>query len=91
MLWPLLYKKNPKVPTSSSPKHYNVGMNYESLYQVLVTVIDYLASLWVNETQIVWSSKCQSRRPGVTLTAWMWQNWKKMFAGTSGIHQVLEI
>lgn len=31
----------------------------------------------MTETQIVWSSKCQSRRQGVTLTAWMWQNWKK--------------
>ena len=65
-------KKNPKVPTSLSPKHYiHVSMNYELLFQVLVTVN------LVTETQIVWSSKCWSRRPGVTLIAWMWQNWKK--------------
>ena len=67
-------KKNPKVPTSLSPKHYiHVSMNYELLFQVLVTVN------LVTETQIVWSSKCWSRRPGVTLIAWMWQNWKKMY------------
>ena len=67
-------KKNPKVPTSLSPKHYiHVSMNYELLFQVLVTVN------LVTETQIVWSSKCWSRRPGVTLIAWMSQNWKKMY------------
>ena len=88
-----MYKKK-IVPTSLSPKHYiHVGMNYESLFQVLVTVIDYLLYFLVTETQIVWSSKCQSRRPGVTLTAWIngTATEKKMFAGKSGIHQVLEI
>ena len=41
-------KKNPKVPTSLSPKHdIHVSMNYELLFQVLVTVN------LVTETQIV--------------------------------------
>ena len=74
----IIIVQNPKVPPSLSTKHYiHVGMNYESLLQVHVTVIDYLPSFLVTETQIVWSSKCQSRRPGVTLTARMWRNWKK--------------
>ena len=57
---------------------------YTCRYELRVAVssscycnIDYLPSFLVTETQIVWSSKCQSRRPGVTLTAWMWQNWEK--------------